>query len=458
MAARRLSVTTAVAATIATVATLLVGAFGIISYRAEAKRQREALRALSRLQANELAVALALPIWNIDRQQIDKVTEAMSRAHSIYGIRVVAAGQVHARIRDGAWNMVPWDGRSAPPGELIVEERPITFAGEQLGTVRLLVTPRFTEEDLKASRLRVVLTILAIDLTLILCTYFILWRTVLHPIVKIERYAASVRAGETRPISSGGEFAELDSLRKSIESMVDLLAARFEELEQLRRTEKMAAMGALVAGVAHEVRNPLFAMSAMLDAYADELRAPDLAEFSRAMREQVTRLTNLMRELLDFGKPVELTAEPELISELIDEVILSRSRAASDARVTLSRDFAKNLPPLTMDHSRLRQVFENLVDNAIQHSPAGGVVTIAASEANNNGRSWIECVVKDNGPGIHSDDLGHIFQPFFTRREGGIGLGLSIVQRIVEEHSGTVSAANRAEGGAVITVRLPVTA
>jgi signal transduction histidine kinase len=107
-----------------------------------------------------------------------------------------------------------------------------------------------------------------------------------------------------------------------------------------------------------------------------------------------------------------------------------------------------------MDRERLRQVFENVIDNALQHAPPVRTISIGAEEIVQT-RSWIECTVEDDGDGFQPADLVHVFEPFFTRREHGIGLGMSIVQRIVQEHSGRVSAGNRLEGGAIVTVRLP---
>jgi signal transduction histidine kinase len=108
-----------------------------------------------------------------------------------------------------------------------------------------------------------------------------------------------------------------------------------------------------------------------------------------------------------------------------------------------------------MDRDRLRQVFENLIDNAIQHSTAGHAVTVSAHEARQGNQVWVECAIEDEGRGFTTDDLPQVFEPFFTRRQGGTGLGLSIVQRIVEQHAGRVTAANRPQGGARLTVRLP---
>ena len=113
------------------------------------------------------------------------------------------------------------------------------------------------------------------------------------------------------------------------------------------------------------------------------------------------------------------------------------------------------LPRLVLDRKRMIQVFQNLLANAIQHSPGGGRVVFRAEPAAGDPAGLL-FVVEDAGPGFPPDALDHIFEPFFTRRRGGTGLGLSIVQRIVDQHQGEIVAANRPEGGAVVTVRLPL--
>jgi signal transduction histidine kinase len=114
------------------------------------------------------------------------------------------------------------------------------------------------------------------------------------------------------------------------------------------------------------------------------------------------------------------------------------------------------MPALLMDPSRLRQVFENLIDNAIQHSDPGMTVHIDGAVVDHAGRQWVEYRVEDEGPGFAPRDFDRVFEPFFSKRDGGTGLGLSIVQRIVEEHSGKVTAENRAEGGGSIRVLFPL--
>src|SRR3954464_12331428 len=162
MTLRRRSLATVVAATLVVVTTALLGTYSIISYRSDAKRQRDALRSLMIVQADELSVALALPVWNIDHAQINRVIGAMARPKSVYGISVLAANETFGRVRDSQWRVVPWDGKSAP-GDILVEERPIVFSGNQIGTVRLLVTPRFLQNDLRDTLIHLAGTIVAVD-------------------------------------------------------------------------------------------------------------------------------------------------------------------------------------------------------------------------------------------------------------------------------------------------------
>lgn len=227
--------------------------------------------------------------------------------------------------------------------------------------------------------------------------------------------------------------------------------------EQLRRSETMSAMGALVAGVAHEVRNPLFSISATLDSF--EARFGDRQEYSKyltLLRGELSRLTGLMRELLEYSKPSRLELAPVPASKVIAGAVRSCAAQAKQARVRVVNDAAQLESLLMADRKRLVQVFQNLLENAIHHSPADATVHISARDTTRDGSRWIEFAVEDEGPGFRVGDLARIFEPFFTRRRGGTGLGLPIVQRIVEEHGGQVEASNRARGGARMLVRLPL--
>jgi len=230
------------------------------------------------------------------------------------------------------------------------------------------------------------------------------------------------------------------------------------ELEaSLRQSKMMSLLGSVVAGVAHEVRNPLFGISSILDAF--ETRFSDRTEYSRytsVLRDEIGRLTSLMEELLEYGKPFRGDFYPVSLEEIVSRSIRACLPAANAANVRLVNYIPDSLPRVMVDRRRLSAVFINLIENAIQHSASGDVVTIEASKLTEGSGDWIECVVKDLGPGFQPETLPKIFEPFFSTRRGGTGLGLAIAQKTMEEHGGKLFAENNPEGGASMVARFPV--
>lgn len=234
------------------------------------------------------------------------------------------------------------------------------------------------------------------------------------------------------------------------------ISKRAELEASLRQSEMMSLLGSLVAGVAHEVRNPLFGISSILDAF--ETRFSDRTEYLRytnVLRDEIGRLTVLMEELLEYGKPFRGELYMVSLEEMLARSVRACLPAAEVAHVTLVNEVQEDLPKIRIDRRRLSKVFVNLVENAIQHSPPGGSVTIAAHRVVENNQEWIQCAIRDNGRGILQEDLPKIFEPFFSKRRGGTGLGLAIAQRIMEEHGGKLIAGNNPEGGACMTARFP---
>jgi signal transduction histidine kinase len=249
----------------------------------------------------------------------------------------------------------------------------------------------------------------------------------------------------------------VDDLRQEITAREQAETERARLQASLQRSEIMAAMGSLVVGVAHEVRNPLFAISSTLDAL--EARFADRPEYQRYLdvfHTEVDRLTTLMQELLEYGKPPTLELIPDSPEEAFAQALRSCTPLATHMNVHIVPPSYRETGLVRMHRQRLVQVFQNLLENAIQHSPPGGEVVVEIEEVSLDGQDWISYMIKDAGPGFHLEDLPRVFEPFFTRRRGGTGLGMSIVQRIVEEHGGTITAGNRPGGGAVVVVRFPL--
>jgi signal transduction histidine kinase len=323
---------------------------------------------------------------------------------------------------------------------------------------------------------------------------FLLARAIIGPLRRLKQGTASIGKGNlTHRISEVGKD-EFGDLAKDFNGMVEQLQATtvskdvLEESEEklrqtvielrqeiaererserereklqvkLRHSETMSAMGSLVAGVAHEARNPLFGISSTLDAMEARFGArEEYGRYQKVLRGEVDRLSKLMRDLLEYGSPPAQQFSIGTVNDVISQAVQSCASLAERMGVGIDKHTDAGNPHIRLNRDRLAQVFLNLVENALQHAPRGSTVTVEVRRRDDNGEQWIDCSVKDSGPGFDPQNLPRVFDPFFTRRRGGTGLGLAIVQRIVEEHKGRIFAGNRPEGGARMTVSLPVAA
>ncbi|PYQ43897.1 MAG: hypothetical protein DMF77_08420, partial [Acidobacteria bacterium] len=238
MNVRRNSVAAVVVTALASVVTVLMAAVGAANYASYRAHGRGALRVALITEADQLAVGLALPVWNIDRAQIDRVLAAEEAHRSVFAVRLEAAGKSHTRVRDGAWRLVATTSPFPTEG-LLEEERDVTFSGEKVGSFKIYATPRFLEEDLSRIFRTIVVSIAAVDVLLVFFLYLLLRRAVLKPLEDIERFATAVSSDEGGPAPaislSKGAARELASLHSSIEAMVRLLDQRYEAV---RASEK----------------------------------------------------------------------------------------------------------------------------------------------------------------------------------------------------------------------------
>jgi len=241
---------------------------------------------------------------------------------------------------------------------------------------------------------------------------------------------------------------------------------RRKELEEdLKRTDRLAMMGTLAAGLAHEIRNPLGGIkgAAQLLRRAVEGDA-SLRVYTDIMIREVDRVNQLIEQLLDLSRPWQLNFAPVNIHEILEEVLLLEGQTAPEKSVTVKKRFDPSLPPIRGDRAQLMQVFLNLVKNAYQAMDHGGALTLATRletdfhvRAQGNRRSrfiWVD--IADDGAGIKEADLPHIFSPFFTTKNSGTGLGLAICYRIINEHGGLIRVESNECKGTTFKVSLVV--
>lgn len=268
----------------------------------------------------------------------------------------------------------------------------------------------------------------------------------------LESHAVPLRGGRGRPVALLSVTRDVTERRRAEQER-----ARLEE--SLRRSQTMAALGSLLGGVAHEVRNPLFAISSNLDAFEARFGArEEFRSHVAVLRGQLERLSGLMEELLEYGRPFSRELAAGSLRDVVADAAWASRIEARRAGVRLALRVPRRLPKVPCDRRRLAQVFQNLIANAVQHGGKGGAVRLEVDEAPGSSGTALRAVVADSGPGFREEDLPKVFEPFFSRRRGGTGLGLSIVQRIVEEHGGSIVAGNLPAGGGCITIVLPIAA
>lgn len=227
---------------------------------------------------------------------------------------------------------------------------------------------------------------------------------------------------------------------------------------EVRRSERLAALGQLSAGLAHELRNPLGTMktSAEMLGRSVEKENEIAREMAGYIREEVDRTNSLITRFLDFARPQHLRMEKGDIAVLLDRAIdrFERERPGAAAGISVYKNYSPDIPPLDLDAELMERVILNLITNAAQASPPGGAVTVKTRMLENA----VEIAVIDRGSGIDPKNLESIFNPFFTTKSSGIGLGLAICSKIVDEHGGQITVESTPGEGSVFHVVLPLRA
>ena len=227
--------------------------------------------------------------------------------------------------------------------------------------------------------------------------------------------------------------------------------------DELRHNERLAALGRLVAGVAHEVRNPLAAIKLKMQLAQRANYAPEkLAPTFRVVTEEVNRLDNLVRRLLEIGRAATLQRQSLNLSQLWAERAALLQEVAAQQQVSLIIAPFSDDAAINGDSAKLAQVCDNLLHNALAAMPPGGILTTGCALITDaQGVAWVRACVDDTGPGLSAEARARLFEPFFTTRAEGTGLGLTIAREIVLAHGGRLEYAPIATGGAHFVVELP---
>ncbi|MCL6646494.1 MAG: GAF domain-containing protein, partial [Dehalococcoidia bacterium] len=225
-----------------------------------------------------------------------------------------------------------------------------------------------------------------------------------------------------------------------------------EARERLRQSEKLAALGKLSAGLAHELRNPLNTVSMLVYAMAQEIDlSGPLGADLQVVQGELRRMTLLIEQFLEFARPKPPHFRRDRLDEIMEETLLLIGPEARARGVAVYKEVEKDLPRVWVDGAQIKQVYLNLLLNALQAMPNGGKLTVRLHVSGGS----VLTAITDEGGGIPPEVRANLFQPFFTTRSGGTGLGLSISQRIIEGHNGQIRLFSQPGVGTTVVVRLP---
>ncbi|MDH4099344.1 MAG: ATP-binding protein [Nitrospirota bacterium] len=226
----------------------------------------------------------------------------------------------------------------------------------------------------------------------------------------------------------------------------------------LRRSDRLASLGTLTAGLAHEIRNPLVSVHTFLQLLPERYDDEEFrTQFHALACDEIERLNMLMEELLAFAKPSEPNLRPTSLNDTVDKMLILVGSECKKKGIEIIRDFSDNMPEIVMDKEQLKQVLMNLFLNAVQAMPAGGTLEVRTVSLATGGRTdFVQIEVKDTGVGIPESAVDNLFNPFFTTKEQGTGLGLAIAYQIIREHRGFIDVESKEGCGAAFFITLPV--
>ena len=282
------------------------------------------------------------------------------------------------------------------------------------------------------------------------------WRFT-RPIQELAAAARVVAAGNLDfrvPVQRNDEVGQLAT---TFNEMISGLKSKRELEERLNQSERSAVIGRLTQSVAHEIRNPLNVINLSIDhvnkryAPEDEARRARFTQLLSSIKDEIERLKRLVNDLLNFGRPARFAIETVDLRQLVEETLALLRQQADMQGVSVTIDEQSGPASVRGDRERLKSFISNLAINALQAMPTGGHLT--ARVARQNGE--VEVRISDTGVGISEESLGKIFEPYFSTKQSGFGLGLAVTRTIIEEHQGRIAVVSQVDRGTTFTVTLP---
>ena len=342
--------------------------------------------------------------------------------------------------------------------------KPVKLGHDRLGGIRLGFDLTPITQDVKEATFKAVGISTAIFIVGLGIIFIITFRMT-EPIERLTLAAKRIEEGNLQYRVNIDRDDEIGSLATAFDQMAERLMQRDRELKQsqdtLRRADRLSSLGLLTAGLAHEIRNPLVAIRTFTQLLPERYNDAEFREgFQGLALKEVDRICGLINDLLSFARPSKPNVAPENVNDVVDNIARILETQAKEKNLLILREFGDNLPKVWIDREQMKQVFMNLILNAIQAMNEAGSISISTRPVSRNGTQpsgdFVQVEIRDNGIGIPEENLQHIFDPFFTSKDEGSGLGLAVSHQIVQEHGGFVTVESQVGKGTAFFVHVPV--
>jgi two-component system, NtrC family, sensor kinase len=324
----------------------------------------------------------------------------------------------------------------------------------RLFSENMISLERKTINEILSASKKTLLAFFCFIIFVVITSSYLFFSRMFKNLRRIEKTANAISAGNFIKIEGNIPDNELGSVMKAINMMCEELETR---LEQLIQSRKLASLGILTSGVAHELGNPLNNISMVAQTYLelyDRLRKEDRKEYMKTVLEESERIKKIVQDLLDFSRPKKADFKVTNINNVIKSSLNLVRNTLDISRINSQLDLEEDLPDVFIDVDKIREVLVNLLSNAVHAMPSGGTIFIRTKLANNQDDIIIE--IEDTGKGIPQEFISYIFDPFFTTKGAqGTGLGLSISYGILRRHNGNMDVRSTVGVGTTFVIELP---
>jgi len=463
-----------------------IGSFTFLSLRWEHSHLLNAARESSQLLLNtiERSIFNSMRIGNTEDVQI--ILQMVGRTHKLAAVRIfhpqgivlksanplevgkpVNANDYNLFInnkKEGVYTL-PGNGEVLGMIRPIYNQEPCHVChGHQahlLGVLDINYSLAETQKKiLKTTQIFVVSTVIII-IFLSVAISILMIRLVRRPLNALADKMMLVERGDLSVRMKAGRMDEVGRLIVSFDSMVEKLERAKKELElihfeQLERADRLASMGEMAAGIAHEIKNPLTGIAGAITIINDDFESADpRREIVNEVLEQIKRLDKTVNDLLFFGKPAPPEPTYADVNDILRKTLWFAAQHRGGKNIEKRLELQEDIPLVFVDPKQIQQVFLNLTLNAVQAMAGGGILTIRTDQVSREDGVWVRIGIADTGPGIPPQILEKIFAPFFTTKAQGTGLGLAICHKLITQHHGTITVRSEDGKGTEFVILLP---